>query len=285
MPIIVTPAIVTVPYEELEGSPTAEFTKEGFNATRILKCAWGQNLLLGQQLKGKITRTGGVINRVLPDRYPSSDVWAHVASVGIEPLDDDRPMPEGGDLTKATYEYARLTLRYSHDVVDQNDTGDTDEDVLIEERISPWVEFLTLPPDGFRWKNASGPVLKEEEAPAKKFSGFTWHYSMTFVPSVPAAVADLVGKVNSDSLTSRKLGFVFPAETLLYNPPDLHRVTTTEGEKMWSLAYFFQYRKEGWNRFWRQDAPAGDKWQRIVKSDGTAADPYEQGDFTALITI
>jgi hypothetical protein len=292
MAVIIQPAAtITATYEELEGSPTGEYSKSGFTGQRRFKCPWAQQHTMAKQLKGSVTKTGSVITKVLPAQYPGG-VWAHVESVGLKPFYDEEVKPAGGtDQVNAEYTWAELTVNFNSNVVDKNDDGSSDDSVLIEERITPWMEFLTLPPTGFRWKNGTGPALKEDEAPGKKFSGFTWVYSMTFVPTVPAAVADLIGKVNSAALTSKKLGFTFAKETLLYLPPELRRVTTTEGEKMWALEYRFQYKPQGHNVFWRNDAADGDKWQRIVIAstttppNGNPADPYEQGDFTTLITI
>lgn len=271
-------AAITVDFEELEGSPTEGFNSVGFEATRVLKCAWADRLVLASQLKGGTFVTGGSAVYFKPYAY-SAFTAARVDSVGVVPFDDNHPVAAGvGSGTQtASYSFAKLTVLYKTGKDPDKDDDSTAK--LIEESIEPFAEFLTLPADGFFWDDPDGEPLTAEEAPGKLYKGINWVYARSGIVGLPAAMFDLIGKVNSGSLHSKTLNRDFDAETLLYNPPILRRQTTADGNGAWTVEYRFSYKPQTWQKFWRN---ATKTWSRIFTANGPA-DPYETGDFTQLI--
>lgn len=263
---------ITVTYEELSGSPTEDFGEDGFTALRTLKCAWTDRITLAQQLKGG--SLGGVYYQ--PHSYDALP-FARVASIAVSPFYDEEIRANGIDIKTAAYTVAQLAVSYRTGL-SSGDDSDPDA-VLVEESIEPFAEFLTLPATGFLWGSKTGEPLKDEEAPGKLFKGFNWVYSKSSLLLIPAPVFSLVGKVNSDSVRSKSLRFTFPAETLLYNPPILHRQSTADGAQAWGLEYRFSFKPQGWNRFWRAATGA---WDRIFDAAGPR-DPYETGNFLTLV--
>jgi hypothetical protein len=240
-----------VAYEELVGSPQEQFTARGFEAVRMLKCAWPDRLALAGQLLGSVKATGEAALRVLPSSYPHFP-RAQVTGLVVEPL-DTRIGASAGDTRVAAYQHAKLTVRYG---TQSYDVSPQDEPVqpYVTEALEPTGEFITLSARELYWSNepgSGGVALADDEAPGKLVRGLDWIYTRHSAVSVPDEAFTLIGSVNSAAVTSRALGYVFAAQTLLYNPPHIRRVVTSEGRLAWELAYRFTYRPATWNRFWR----------------------------------
>lgn len=264
-------APITVPFEELQSSPTGGMGADGFAGTRLLVCDWADKFTLMSQLKGG-TLSG---TYYAPHGFPGFDS-SRVDSITFAPF-DERVLADGADTTTATYAKALLTVNYRTGLTADPSNPDSP---LFQESIEPFAEFLTLPAAGFKWGSTTGDALKDEEAPGKLFKGLNWVYTLPSVVTIPDAVFDLVGKVNDSAIVSISLGRTFAAETLLYNPPLLRRDVTTDGTSLsWNLQYRFGHKPQGWNRFWRASTQT---WDRIYNASGPA-DPYETGDFTALV--
>ena len=267
---------ITVAYEEVSGSPVETFTDRGFEAARILECAFADRMTLAGQLRGGNRLMGGVSVYTRPQRYPHYQA-AVVDEVRVEPFG----ATVAGDSALATaYELARLSVTYR---VPEYGWAGLAEQTLVSESLEPVVEFLTLPHEQFYWDEQASEPLSESEAPGKLVRMLDWVYTCHQALAVPAATLSLVGKVNDVEITSVTLGVSFPAQTLLYNPPHLEREITTEGAKAWRLTYRFTYRPETWNKFPRRGR--GSMQTIYVKDGGGSAAflPYEPADFSAIM--
>jgi len=71
--------------------------------------------------------------------------------------------------------------------------------------------------------------------------------------------------VNSAAYFSRLLGLTFPAETLLYGPPDSQRRITANASEppAWTLTHKLVYQASGWNKFWN---PRTGKYDKIYRN-------------------
>jgi hypothetical protein len=148
---------ISIDYEEMEGSPTEQYNgPQGFQATRILRCAWADRLTLADELQGAFL-VGGVYVNNLPHLYPHRGGVRCTGVSNIAGHDDNNPRAYGGDHKVAGYTFALLTANYASQQPGAGGGGGSVE--LTDETIEPFSEFVTLPPDGLTWVNGSGPAL------------------------------------------------------------------------------------------------------------------------------
>ncbi len=264
---------VTVAFEELAGSPNEEYFIGGFSATRQLKCKWADLHKLAQQFAGV-----GANIRIGYDSYSS----ARVTGVSIAPFHD-------GEITgydrEASYENALITVTYR--TPDGYDIPDPEQ--LVTESLEPWSEFITIPGRKLYWhaegvvkdgKNQGVP-LGDAASPGKLIHGATWVYRIHQVPNLPPAYFSLIGKVNLGKATSKSLGATFEPETLLFNPPTVQRIITSDGAQAWDVTLRMSWRETGWNNFY--DPTRDDFFKTYVKGGKEQFKTYEPAAFTGVI--
>jgi hypothetical protein len=255
----------TVAYSELPGSPTEQWTEEGFTATVKLMCAWGVRNTLATEI---------MTQREPYPRFPGTKAYPRVADIEPFPAKIDESAVAWGLLgSLSSFESALVTISY--------DTSGADVD-LIDEVLEPTAEFMTLDHKDFRWGSGTGDELKEGEAPGKLIRGLDYRVTFHQAPYIPAAVLTLPGYCNEEALTSYTLGLTFPAQTLLFQPPTATRRITSQMVECWKLGYRFSYRATGWNKFWRQ---AADDWAEIWHAGGTRYYNYPLGDFPSAFPL
>jgi hypothetical protein len=264
---------ISVDYEEMAGSPAESIGANGFEATRILRCAWADRITLARELGGEFD---GTID--LPQVYPH-DAGARVVEIpSIAGHDDDAPTAYLGNTRIAAYQYALLTVKYGRGVPASGGGGGSPE--LTDETVEPLTEFVTLSPKGMTWGSLGGTPLENDEAPGMLLKSFNWVFTRMNVSDIPAAVDTLIGNVNNSTIESRSLGFTFSPETLLYTPPFLSRKVNADGvTSRWTIQFRFSRRPQGWNKFFRPETNA---WDSIYKG-ATQVKPYPLGDFLTLI--
>lgn len=275
------PAGVTIPYEEIDGSPTEGFDEKGFRAERQLVCAWADRFDLQDQLLGAATvDQNGNTQYVSPSPYPHKPNLASALSASAEPF-AGRCLPASGDVRLASYDKALVRVQYGTrpGSITGGDGGGNGEP-YIEETVEPFAEFLTYSPEGLHWGSTTGPALKDAEAPGKLIKGFNWNYTRHRVLRIPAAYWTLIGLVNNGPVTSLSLGFTFGTETLLFNPPRLGRQIASIGTGTyglaWTVSLLMSYKPDGWNKFWRGK---DNGWQQIYNAGGLVK-PYTTAAFT-----
>jgi hypothetical protein len=268
---------ISVNYEEFETSPTEQFGPQGFQATRILRCAWADRLTLADELQGTFL-VGGVYTTNLPHLYPHRGNVRCTGVPNIAGHDDDNPQANGGDLKVAAYSYALLTVTYGNNAGTSGGGGSVE---LTDESITPFSEFTTIPPKGLFWGSTAGTALDDDETIGKLFRGFNWQYTRSNVASVASEYATLIGCVNNAEITSTRLGFTFPAETLLFQPPILNRKVNPDGvSSKWTIQTNLSFKPQGWNVFWRS---ATGTYVAIFNAGGQVK-PYTPADFSPIIT-
>lgn len=266
-------APITISHEELSGSPIEDHDEEGFTAVRRLKCAWSDRFSLAKQLQGGTDSTGQYF---VPARYPDR-ADARVVTVKVEPFHNKSEAADG-DSRIASYDDARLTVQY--ETPRGGSTAD-DEETLVSESLAPIAEFLTLPGE-YYWDSGAAQVLPlgESGTPGKLIRSIDWIYTRHKIVNPPAALLTQMGSVNSAVITSASLGWTFDPETLLFNPPSLRRVITTEGVRAWEAELTFSYRRSGWNKYWNPDTGQFDPVYLLGSAN--AAKIYDLSDFTNL---
>jgi len=176
------------------------------------------------------------------------------------------------------YGHAIVTINY-----ETSDRDDQDGEDSFAEEIEPSAEFITLDFKRFRWKEATGDPLQENEAPGRLVKGLnlvrTW-YDVQF--PLPGALLTLIGKVNEKNYASSLLGLTFEKETLLFQPPSIKRKVKSNGTMKADLTMKMSYKPETWNKYWRAKSQA---YEKIFVNDTTWKEykNYPTGDFTPVL--
>lgn len=290
MNVTFTPATLSIPHEEIDGYPKEIFSRTSLDIVRLLQCPWEDRLSLAQDLVGQMVASGNNFEWIMPARYSyfvspgQTSVPCLVTRVEINGFGkSDKGAGDTPTSPQISYSHARLHVTYTS-------VPEADIDILVEETMDPTAEFLTLPSRKAYWDNAQEEPLSKGEAPGLLLKSFEWTYKINQCPLVPAAAFDLVGKVNSDAIWSRKFNHTFPAETLLYTPPELTEFHDFSGQALWEIVYKFNYKPLGWNLFYRGGAsgPDGETYndvfypQVIYDNSGKVIKGYDAAPFADL---
>lgn len=269
---------LTVDYEEIDGSPTEASSQNGFVVKRILQCAWGERGTLRRQLIGTIERYGDVIVVYKAHRYPGGTA-AICSDVQTTPFGKS----EGNDSDGvASYEFARLEVTYEVPTYGSDEESGEGESYA-SESLRPAAEFITLPNQNLYWDAAKTEPVGLEESPGKLIVMLEWQFTRHRMPYIPNDVVNLVGGVNDVAITSPSLGLIFPAETLLYNPPDMMRDIVMSGALEWEMNMVFTHRPQGWNKFPKKGETV--TFHPIYNNSGVLEKPYTPVDFSVLLGI
>jgi hypothetical protein len=241
--------------EEHDAGHGESWDVDRWDATVQLRCTWANRHALVADLLGN--------QRPWPHSGFATTPLAATAS--IEPV----PTQYVTVGQSCTYIEAIVTVGYSSD----------EEEDLLAESLEPTAEFMTLDHKLFKWDN--GDPLVEGEAPGKVTRSLSIVRQMFKLASIPSEVRTCIGKSNDVEYVSALLGMTFPAETLVYEPSPMNRTITTAGDKGWNVALKFNYKPEGWNKFWRTKTQ---DWHRfIVAATGAQYDNYEPDDFSNIL--
>lgn len=270
---------VTVPFDIVAGSPRQERWDEdgAFSATRQLRCDWSQRHVLARQLAGYVS---GAFTR--PATYPGVPA-AYVRSVAIGA--EGELLRDGGNTED--YEKAILTVEYatprSAGTAGESASVVDDDGVIIEESLEPSVELLTTSGQRLYWDADQQIPVDDVEAPGLPIRMQDWSISIKNVTEVPENLEDYIGACNSQQIRSRSLdNRVFPAETLLFLGAGQSRSWSADGPTGWNIAFKFQYRKTGWNRFFRS---GNTDPQSLYNADGSIYKPATPVDFEQLFDL
>lgn len=270
-------AVVSIDFEELQGSPTEAFDENRqFTATRRFVVAWEDRLEFVRQMIGSESGTAVRIRR-LPQRYPHLTA-AYAMSASIEPWSEQ--LIDGDDDQVAEYTQAIVTVVYKIPVFEPGDTSEP-EATYFDESLAGTAEVLTIPNTGLYWDSSQNEQVGEQQAPGKIISHVVWKFSSSRQGSFPAELLTYTGTVNQEAVTSRRLGFTFAAETLLAAPPMLSRqYSDTEGTRAWKIEWTFTYNPAGWNVFSKDGSSAP---QAIYDGTGAAVKVYTPKSFSEII--
>lgn len=170
------------------------------------------------------------------------------ATASITPIETPGGSALGDELI--TYGRALVTINYTTKIVE-----------LASESIEPYSEFLTLPHYQFRMGSGGGRQLDEQEAPGRQMRGISFVRTDLDVSSpLSSSLIDLVGYVNSDSITWSLLGLTSPPDTLLYQPPQIsYKIDSTNVIK-YTVVKRFTYNPNKFNWYYDSRTAA---WQQI----------------------
>jgi len=223
---------------EMHLGQSDSFSDDAFETTVQLKCRWDQKI--------------AVMNNMLigPSEWPylpGQGIYASRAS--SVPFPGETGTRSGAANQFYTYDFALVTVAFEPLSISGGENP-----TFFSESIEPSAEFITIPHTKFVWGTGIGTDLKPEEAPGKVLIGFDYVVTLFNVVSVPSWVLTLVGCCNSAAVTSPSLGFTFPLQTLLFNPPKISRTVALGGSNRYQISTRYTYRRDGWNKFWRAES-------------------------------
>jgi hypothetical protein len=272
------------------GAPNIHFERRNGTAKRVVACLWGDVPAFLQELMPSPFIRGGRFVVPPAEIYPGLPyLW--VKSADMEPLFPEDVL--GIPTFPAVYSFAKVTVNYSTNPYDQNDSDKHNDgpsgdkppsNVFLTEKVDVSGEYLTWPTNGLVWNTASGPFDHNRypngpppamlSVPSNLQAGvilpqidrtLTFH----FVPFPPwDAIRFCLGKVNA---------YVFAGaypETLLFLGCSASREMTNQGFRAWTLDYKFQEKNtntwnpanyQGWNHFLRTDGLSAGRWDRLMR--------------------
>lgn len=298
--VVKVPAVITVDYEELEGSPTLSYdtTTGELVGERVLQCDWDDVFDLFAQLLGSVeggdptTGGGGVVYE--PHRFPwNTSILARSAKIsGFGTVEQDPALVQKGN----KYAKGRIAVRYSGGAFG----GPLEDPTEVEEKIEPTVRFITQGGRDLFWDDAGAdPVDTNEELPGLMLRTFDYVARFPRMPIIRPELFSLIGACNQSQVLVPRLGYVFPAETLLYQLAGLDRVTTASGAGAFKAEVRLSYQPGGWNRFYRSSEIDGDgelqaspiygaptvNGQGQITSAGVVVNFYPPADFSPILDL
>jgi hypothetical protein len=170
------------------------------------------------------------------------------------------------------YEWVDITFNFSSEVVD-----------TYNETVEPYAEFMKLDHKDFTWDNAGGAaaMLKEDEAPGRLVRGINVVQTLNNLTSIPSAWFNLVGYVNSDSVTFSILGLAAAPETLLYQPPQITAKRDSTNTTKFDAVKKFTYLPHGFNQYWHNSVSG---WASIyLRGSASPFKSYEPAVFSGNV--
>jgi hypothetical protein len=249
-----------------------EGTKEHFGrggnsgAVRRIRCAWADRLAIASYLMGGSSEVGGAHLIVSGQSYPDYTAW-HVQDVDIE---GDGLLSEGA-AGMVAYVWAILTVKYA---VPKFEPGNVNLIGTEELDFASHAIALMNEDSVFEWTSGanSGDDVPTSAIPAVTFTTVSFDKVRYRVPALPEVLIEsLIDKTNNVTM------FGATAGTLLFRGARSFREITAAGAQNWTVAYRFEYSRNGWNKL--PDGANG--WQTFAyKVDGSLLFP--QADLSAL---
>ena len=275
---------MTVPFKELSGSPTEQYTQAGFTARREFLIAWEDRDAFAAEVLGQATEYGG--NECV--NYPGkTSVFAfRLQYVPLDPESvDQRTLADLTDglnsysnsFAKAVVEYQTVTAK------DRDDGPDNEPGTHLTYRMQYALESHELLPQGWHWADNPSLALPETLRLVKAIPITEHHVTWQQVLKPQwQAIQQLQGTLNASEFLGCARG------TLLFAGVEANKLfrsgfETTNPEFCWQILYVFRERSikyggqvYGWNHFYRPE-PAG--WVELT--DGSQK-MYDLGDFSVL---
>lgn len=282
---------MTIPFQELSGSPEEQYTSDGFTAVRKFLVPWDNRDSFVAWLRGSSDVFGSRETVAYPNH---ADIlpW----KIDISPYDDltvkksAMSTPSAG--VNAYSGFALITVYYRLMTQQDLDSGPKAESgTRLTYRMNYQLEALTLNGVGLYWNNTTASLGSSREV--IKQIPLTEHVLIWKQVLFPPwnAMRNLQGKVNSTKFLD------CPEGTLLYEGVGVNKLYRSDlndgaSDFCWQLEYRFLQRiiyqnenKFGWNAAWRSETGL---WEDVVMGAdsnytlNSGAPLYQSGDFNAL---
>ncbi len=269
-------------FQEIGGSPSEQYSLEGFTATREFLVPWENRNEFAQAVFGTTAEPARL-------SYPGrKDVFAW--KLRLEPFD---PAAIGvGELTDLKKDYVHYNGSYAKAIVDyhtldsegRRDGPITEEGTSITYRmVIDAVEEL-IPASGWRWPDTNQPI-PQDMVLSKRIPVTTHHITWSNVVSPPwNAITAMQGTVNSATFQGCLPG------TLLFEGAEANKLFRKGGgleegpsAYVWALNYAFREKAikfggsvYGWNDVYNEVIG---QWQNVLQNVATL---YDSSDFNRL---
>ena len=283
MAIRFMPNRLTIPFEELDGSPEERRTSAwaGDGAVRKLKVRSRDRLWLEKQLLGYLEVAGtknmaGTSDNVLihlPVPFGPDRPGLVATSIVTKPFGRVAGVPS--DTRFANYDYSLMEVTYE---VATRLASSVYGFITLSETTKDITEFVTLPTKNLYWGTGGAKeAIDRFDAPAQVNYGLEWTYTITGAYRVPPHLFDYVGFTNSRLIYIKHLMMPCYPGTLLYTEPAVVKQETFGGT-IYRITLRFLHKDNGlvgvglyagWNWFPRISASgAAITYERIT--DGTS---------------
>jgi len=285
---------MSIPFEELEGSPTIVIGPDGTVAKRIFRVAWADWPALVQELIGAYRRVGDQYHFTAPLAFPDLP-GVVVTALEVAPMDPENP--DGANvstLQSGTNHYpaagARITATYASlpDPAEppRGDLPPVPHGTYLTYRADLGSEFMTTPSRGWHWEAEDDPPLPPDVHPGVVIPTgifrLIWH--RVAVPNW-GAIRQLRGKVNGGAFVGGA-----PGTVLFLGARVVREFEFGHGFGFWRVEYAFSERAieqgggvAGWNHLYKEEPVAGKHWVRAVNEAGDFQ--YSEADLSPLFTF
>ena len=279
---IVNPTITAAIQEEAgppsEFSPTENITPQNYTATRILRVTWSTAVGFVQEILGKVEDTGSnTIKYTLPQLYPHTIEGADLVATSASVRPFGKSTNAAGDTT-GVVEYAD---QFGIVTVGYESAPDSRLRLLVEENLTPSVEFLTTPRTKLYWDAAQAVPLQTDEAPGQQVRMWEWSYKMKRMPFIPTGVLTKIGYVSTVELESQWYNLSdFATEQALYNGAEIEERTNWLGDSEYDITLSFSLRLYSWNKAYQ----SGETVPQVIYDDaGAVFKAYPTEDLSSLV--
>lgn len=241
---------------EERGTAQVQYTEDGVTASVTLRVAYADR--------------NAIISDLLSNRrpWPKGNPGLVPLATSVGKVPDEAQYTADGTSESIIYAECLLNVGYTTLELAQP-TVDS---------IEPTSEFITLDARCFRWGSPDGLWVSQEEAPGLLLRGFNFVRTWSDRTEPPHTdYVTLVGSVNNAPVTSSTLGFTFPTETLLYQPPNISWAPRIDGTTRFQLTVKGTYKPQGWNKYWRA---LSQSWVEMYVAGGGVYKSYPPADLT-----
>ncbi len=282
---------MTIPFQELSGSPEEQYTTDGFTAIRKFLVSWSQRDDFVSWLRGTSEQFGSPETVTYPNHADVSP-W----KIEVVPFDSASITQQSiilpSDALNDYNSYALVTVHYKIMTQQDLDDGPTAETrTRLTYRMNYQSELVNIPGTGLYWDKTS--VSLGENYPIVKQIPLTEHVLTWRQVLYPPwdSIRNMQGKINSTEFLD------CPTGTMLYlgaSVNKLYRSDITDGasEFCWSIEYRFLQRiisqgnsQFGWNAAYRSETGL---WENVVTGPQSNSNPavctplYQSDDFNLL---
>ncbi|HEY2840276.1 MAG TPA: hypothetical protein VGJ26_14060 [Pirellulales bacterium] len=284
---------MSVPFEELEGSPRIRINEQGTTAIRAFRVAWDDWQDFAHELIGEFSVLGLSTQFVPPIAFPGLPNLI-VSDVQVEPFDPGNPNGAGGvSLGAFTNAYpdggAKVTATYRTMFDELNrsrpDLPNVPDGTFLTYSADLGSERIAVPGRAWLWSDDPTVRVPDDVNPGLLIPSGVFTLRWQRVPLPPwSQIRQLRGKLNSDTFVSST-----PGTVMFLGARVSRRFQFIADGGYWNLEYTFSENtktladgasKVGWNYFFKETAIGGEHWLAIEDQDGAA--PYPTGDFLQL---
>jgi hypothetical protein len=250
--------MTSIAHAEEPGYPIETANLKGFEAIRMLRCAWSDRHTLMADLAS------------LPDAQYPYMANSPAYCIGLRCVAGEGRVLDGGD-GKAAYDWAIIEAKYS-----TINTG-VYNNIIVTENLSDWLEARPASATNLKW--ADDKAVDPRDVPPLVVPGYEYTLTYHFLNAIPSTVWTLPGTVNSATYASKLLGVSWNAGYLLYVGGEHHASVTSGGVVKYTVTQRARYSPFGWNNAFR---PSDGTWGAIKKADGSAYKPYAEANWSGV---